>query len=338
MMKFSIVFTILAAAIFPVHSFAQATNSSQSRSSGTDATNISPTSSSDLQQNTVDVPSRPSATPSVDQSKYIIGAGDVLEVAVYGAADLSQRPTVNSEGNIYMPLVGYVHIGGMHVEDAQAAVEQAYLKKDVLKSPHVSIVVTSYSGGVVLMGEVGRTGIYPIVGAGKLFDIFAEAGGTTSNAGQIVTITSKDGSEPQTVFLASDPEKSMSSNVPVHQGDTIIVSKAGAIYVVGEVLAPSGFLMNEQAPYTVMKAVAMAHGVTKFAKTNKARIVRRTPAGEQEIPVPLDKILYSKSPDVRMQANDILFIPSSKGKIAASRSIDVAISLASGVAFYGLYH
>ena len=29
------------------------------------------------------------------------------------------------------------------------------------------------------MGEVGRPGIYPIVGSGKLFDILAEAGGAT---------------------------------------------------------------------------------------------------------------------------------------------------------------
>jgi len=278
------------------------------------------------------------ATPAGDQSHYFISPGDVLEVSVFGAPDLSQKAAVNSSGDIYMPLINYVRVAGMHVEDAQGAVEQAYFKKGVLKYPHVSIVMTSFSSGVVLMGEVGRPGIYPIVGSGTLFDILAEAGGTTANAGQLVTITHKGNiGTTQTVFLSSDPVKSLEANVPIQQGDTIIVSKAGVIYVVGEVLAPNGFLMDEKSQYTVMKAVAMAHGLAKFAKPSNARIVRRTPGGQEEILVPLDKILVSKASDIPMQSNDILFIPSSKGKIAAARTVDVAVALASGLAFYGFY-
>ena len=276
------------------------------------------------------------AIPSVDQSHYILSPGDGLEISVFGAPDLSQRTVVNSAGNIYMPLVNNVHVAGMHVEDAQGVVEQAYLKNGVLKLPHVSIVVTSYTSGVVLMGEVAKTGIYPIVGAGKLFDILAEAGGTTASAGQLVTITHKGSTELQSVFLASDPVQSLAANVPVQQGDTIVVSKAGVIYVVGEVLAPSGFLMDEKGQYTVMKVVAMAHGLTKIAKPSKARIVRRTPEGEKEILVPLDKILVSKLPDIAMQSNDILFIPPSKGKEAAARSVDVAVGLAASIAYFGV--
>jgi polysaccharide biosynthesis/export protein len=305
------------------------------------ATNVPVTPTStypETSPNPVLPPTAVTAVPSANQSQYIISSGDVLDISVFGAPDLSQKAAVNNAGDVYMPLINYVHVAGMHAEDAQGAIEQAYLKNGVLKFPHVNIVITSYSSGVILMGEVGRTGIYPIVGAGKLFDILAEAGGTTASAGQIVTITHKSGGEPQTVYLTSDPVQSLAANVPVQQGDTIIVSKAGVIYVVGEVLAPSGFLMDEKGQYTVLKAVAMAHGLAKFAKPSKARIVRRTPEGEKEIFVPLDKILVSKTPDIAMQANDILFVPSSKGKEAASRTVDVAVALASGVAYYGFYH
>src|SRR5271170_8468458 len=114
------------------------------------------------------------ATPAGDQSHYFISPGDVLEVSVFGAPDLSQKAAVNSSGDIYMPLINYVRVAGMHVEDAQGVVEQAYFKKGVLKFPHVSIVMTSFSSGVVLMGEVGRPGIYPIVGSGTLFDILGK--------------------------------------------------------------------------------------------------------------------------------------------------------------------
>ena len=279
------------------------------------------------------------AAPAIDQSHYVISPGDVLDVSVFGAPDLSQKSIVNSSGEIYMPQIDYVHVAGMRVDDAQAAVEQVYLKKQIIKVPHVAIVIASYSSGVVLMGEVSRPGIYPIVGSGRLFDILAEAGGTTPNAGQMVTIAQKDSTTSQAVFMTSDPAQLLHADVPVQQGDTIIVSKADVIYVVGEVLAPSGFLMDDKGQYTVLKAIAMAHGTTKIAKSSKARIVRRTPAGQMEIEVPLDKILASKAPDIPMQANDILFVPSSKGKQVAATTANVAISLASGLAVYSIiYH
>jgi len=236
-----------------------------------------------------------------------------------------------------MPLINYVHVADLHVEDAQLVVEKAYFTNGVLKFPHVSIVISSYASGVVLMGEVVRPGIYPIVGTGKLFDILAEAGGTAASAGQVVTITHKGVAEPQIVTLTSDPIKSNSANVPVQQGDTIVVSKAGVVYIVGEVYSPSGFLMDEKGQYTVMKVVAMAHGTTKFAKTSKARIVRRTSDGNKEIPVPLDKILVSKAPDIPLQSNDILFVPTNKGKQAAARGAEAAISIATSLAIVATY-
>ena len=56
-----------------------------------------------------------------------------------------------------MPLISYVSVVGMHVEDAQTAIEHAYLTSGILKSPHVSIVISSYASGIVLMGEVSQT-------------------------------------------------------------------------------------------------------------------------------------------------------------------------------------
>ena len=330
------IFGLISILLFTLQATAQTTVNNQPASTS-DMSTFPPSTSSTTPQNPAATPPTSMALPAADQSHYIISPGDVLDVSVFGAPDLSQKAVVNSGGNIYMPLINYVHVAGLHVEDAQVVVEKAYFTNGVLKFPHVSIVITSYASGVVLMGEVVRPGIYPIVGAGKLFDILAEAGGTAASAGQVVTITHKGGAEPQIVTLTSDPIKSNSANVPVQQGDTIVVSKAGVVYIVGEVYSPSGFLMDEKGQYTVMKVVAMAHGTTKFAKTSKARIVRRTSDGNKEIPVPLDKILVSKAPDIPIQSNDILFVPTNKGKQAAARGAEAAISIATSLAIVATY-
>lgn len=267
---------------------------------------------------------------SADHSRYIISSGDVVDITVYGAPDLSQRLPVNHSGDVYLPLVNYMHLAGLNTEEAQLAIEKALLKGGFVNTPHVTVAVSEYTGGVVLMGEITKPGIYPVIGTGRLFDLLTAAGGITPNAGQIITITHPGGVQ-ETVSLSSNPKLQMDADVPVGQGDTVIVSKAGVVYVVGEVLNPSGFVMDEKGQYTVMKLVAMAHGTTKLAKTSKARIVRRTPDGQKEIPVPLDKILASKAPDIPLEANDILFVPTNGAKRAAERSTDVAIALATGV-------
>ena len=103
-------------------------------------------------------------------------------------------------------------------------------------APHVTITVMEYASGVVLMGEVNRPGIYPVTAANsRLLDLLTQAGGTSANAGQMVTITNEANSKHQVVYLSHDPATAMDANVPITQGDTIMVSKAGSIFVIGEV-------------------------------------------------------------------------------------------------------
>jgi polysaccharide export outer membrane protein len=273
--------------------------------------------------------------PNSDQMYYSISPGDALEITVFGAPDLSQRVRVTSSGDAYLPLVNYVHVGGLNVQEAQTAIESALKKGNFLTYPHVSILVTEYASGVVVMGEVVKPGIYPVTPSkGLLFDILTEAGGPTSNAGQVVTITHRGHAKQQTVLLSQNPQTNMEADVPVYQGDTIMVSKAGTIYVVGEVLSPSAFIMERKSGYTALKALAMAHGPTRLAKLSQSIIVRQTPEGVKQIPVPLDKIAQNKAPDMELRADDILMVPMNHAKSVAFQ----AVSMAQTIAVWGIVH
>jgi polysaccharide export outer membrane protein len=273
---------------------------------------------------------------SSELSSYAVSPGDLLEVVVYGVPDLTERIRVSVSGDAYLPLVGYVHLAGLTVDDAQDAVEAAYREGRFMNSPHVNIAVAEYANGVAMMGEVVRPGIYPVMSARRLFDLITAAGGTTSMAGKIVSITHADSPKAhQIVTLSNDPRKAMDANVLVYQGDTVIVSKAGVVYIVGDVLQPSAFIMEDKTDYTVLKVLAMAHGAQKTASLDHVRIVRKSPSGLQEIPVPLKKIMRSKAPDMPMQAEDILFVPSSATKETAYQSLSAIVSLATGIALIG---
>jgi polysaccharide export outer membrane protein len=129
----------------------------------------------------------------------------------------------------------------------------------------------------------------------------------------------------------------MQADVLVYQGETIFVSRAGVIYVVGEVLQPSGFLMENKTEYTALRVVAMARGTTKIAKLSQARIIRKEGDSVTEILVPLDKIVQSKAPDVKLQPEDILYVPTNKEKVVAQTAIQLAISLGMSAAIWGIH-
>jgi polysaccharide export outer membrane protein len=267
--------------------------------------------------------------PNLGQAYYPISPGDMLDITVFGAPDLTQKVRVTNSGDVYLPLVNYVHVAGLNVEEAQKAIENALKKGNFLTSPHVTVLVSEHASGVVVMGEVSKPGIYSVsTSKGLLFDILTEAGGPSANAGQVVTITHRGDDTYQTVLLSQNPQQNMEANVPVYPGDTVVVAKAGTIYVVGEVLSPSAFIMERRSGYTALKALAMAHGPTRLAKLSQAIIVRQTPDGVKQIPVPLDKIAQSKAPDTELIADDILMVPTNHAKSAAIQAVAMAQSIA----------
>ncbi len=66
-----------------------------------------------------------------------------------------------------------------------------------------------------------------------------------------------------------------------------MVSKAGVVYVTGDVKLPGGFVM-ENAHMTVLQAVAMAQGANSTAQLDKAEVIRNSGQGDkpEEIPYP----------------------------------------------------
>lgn len=320
-------FLSLALAVVTTTAAAQQTTTSPATQFGSNGSSVQP-----------ETPANSSPGPLVvrDQSRYVVSPGDLLEMSVYGVPELTLKTRVNNDGDINLPLVSSIHIGGSHLEDAQSKIEQALRAGNYVKNPHVTLLVTEYGSGAEVMGEVARPGIYPVLGSRRLFDLLSAAGGTTSNAGRAVTIANRANHTQRTVLLTNDPQKVMDADVFVYQGETVFVSHAGVIYVVGEVLQPNGFVMENKTEYTALRAVAMAHGPTKFARLSQATIVRRNGDGVQQIPVALDKIAQSKAPDVKLLPEDIVYVPTNKGKVVGVQAAQIAISLATSAAIWSL--
>ena len=261
-----------------------------------------------------------------------LGPGDLIEISVYNVPELSTKARVGNSGDIYLPLIDYVHVGDLTVEQAQALIQKRLENEGFVRNAHVTIFLDeSTSQNVTLLGEVTKPGIYPVGGDRKLYDLISAAGGFTPSAGRKVSIIRQHSqSQPITINLPRNLADDLQNNIDILPGDTITVPRAPIIYVVGDVGHPTGLLMDNGS-LTVLQAIALAGGTNHTAKVAGTRIIRKGPTGMSETKVPLKKMLEAKAPDMNLQADDILFVPLSGARVVAGQGIQAAISAATGI-------
>lgn len=245
-----------------------------------------------------------------------ISSGDLLDVDVFDTPELSGKLRVSEAGEIALPVAGAIQVSGLTSEEAAVAIEKDLRTSDILHYPHVTVFVSEFATqGVTVTGEVKSPGIFPLLGSHSVVELISAAGGTTAAAGKAVTVTHKsDPDNPEVVRLDSKPG-SVAKRVDIRPGDTISVSKAGIVYVLGDVGRPGGFIIETNGRLSVLQAVSLAQGTNRTAALNRAKLIRKLNDTHEDIPVPLKQILAGKSVDLELNDGDVLFIPASGKKV-----------------------
>src|SRR5438552_10772195 len=165
---------------------------------------------------------------------YIVGAQDVLAITVWNQPDLTGKFTVETDGTFTFPFIGRVKVGGLTLRQIEAEL-RSRLADGYLKNPQVSVAIESYkSQRIFVVGEVKSPGAYPLGANMTLMEALAQAGSTTSDAGdEAVTVRSSLGqtaaqpeapngnsnSEVVRVQLSSLEAGLLSQNVRLRDGD-----------------------------------------------------------------------------------------------------------------------
>ncbi len=266
-----------------------------------------------------------------------IGPGDLLMVNVFETPELTGPVRVSNAGNVNLPLIGDLHLQGQNATEAAGSIRKTLMGGGFMNNPQVSVLITEYATQQVsVLGEVKRPGIYPSMGEHHLLDYLSLAGGLTELAGNSITITGR-GLSParQTIKLTTASTPSEESNPIVQPGATVYVEKVGIVYVVGGVAHPGGYILDRDGKLSVLKAIALAQGLTPNAARNRAMLMKKTPDGGQtETQLQIGKMLASKEPDVQLQDGDIVFIPNNAMKVVAERAGLTALAVVGGLAVY----
>jgi polysaccharide biosynthesis/export protein len=268
-----------------------------------------------------------------------VAEGDLLDIVIFDTPELSGRFRVNLKGEILLPLGGTLHVAGLTIAEITDAVSQRYKDAKILVNPEVTVFVAEFTHRTItITGEVRAPGVYSIAASRTLTDTLAMAGGLNDIASRTVSIV--HAADPTNIIHvtlnvgAQTPESIEEGRMQILPGDSIFVARSGVVYLVGELTRPGGYQVEHNNRLTLLEAVALAGGVTRVAKANQSRLIRRSPTGREELTVNLQKVLYGGGPDMLLTDGDILFVPTSVRKEYTQQMLNAAIGSATT---YGIY-
>jgi polysaccharide export outer membrane protein len=241
-----------------------------------------------------------------------IGPGDLLHVKVLEAPELEQSARVTDAGTFTLILGGTVRVAGLTPPEAALALERVLVEGHYVLTPHVSVTMEqTATQNVTIMGQVRSPGSYPIGTPRPILDVLALAGGLTELANRKLTIQ-RHGTKERIAFVVSNSANAaLDGSVDVFPGDTVIVSKADVVYILGDVNRPGGIaIVSNDSTLSALQALTLAGGTPPNAVPSHARLIRKQADGSHvEIPLQLSAMQKGKEPDKPLQADDIVYVP-----------------------------
>lgn len=227
------------------------------------------------------------ATPE----NYIIGAGDVVSIDLWGAAEVNYEKKVNKQGAINVEGVGYIQLIGLPVSAAKSKI------KNYLKRIYAGIGASSSSYNKVniavsikevrnvqvnIVGEVKVPGSYSISALSTVLNALYAAGGPTKNGTfrriQLFRRGVKEADFDFYQFLVNGSEE---GNITVQDQDVIIVKPyESKITIEGAVKRPGIFEMKTEE--SVKDLLNYCSGFTSNAYRQKV-VIERIKGVQKEI-------------------------------------------------------
>ncbi|MEJ2697010.1 MAG: SLBB domain-containing protein [Candidatus Sulfobium sp.] len=238
---------------------------------------------------------------------YIVGEGDVLQITVYDHPDLTTTVRVSGEGTVIFPLIGHVKISGLTVSEVSRKIA-GLLSDGYIVLPQVTVFIKEFrSQKATIMGQVKNPGLYELKGYTTFLEVLSKAGDLTKDAGDKAIVKRKPGSAGKKEKIITIDLKRLiemgdtSQDIPIVDGDSIYIPKAGVFYVTGEVRKPDAYKFEEGT--TVLKAITMAGGFTDKASTGRVKVIRNENGK--------DDVIEDVKMDQTVLPDDVIVVPES---------------------------
>ncbi|HEX4947712.1 MAG TPA: polysaccharide biosynthesis/export family protein [Blastocatellia bacterium] len=277
----------------------------------------------------------PARATTPDDKSYRIGVGDLLDVRVLNHPEMSRKMRVEGDGTVRVPVVGNVTATCLTESQLSQIITEKFRKW--IREPYVDVFIEEYnSQPVAVIGAVDKPGRFQLQRRVRLIELLSYAGGPKlEKAGHtlhlirsgekelcaadsaVASPTTTEDPIPQLLsFKLKDLLMgSTEANLYVQPGDIISLPEADQIFVTGFVTKPGPFPLNTKI--TLTQAIGMAGGYMPEAAKKKVRLIRQSTDSNARIEqvINVEDIEKRKIDDIVLQANDLIEVPNSAGKV-----------------------
>lgn len=157
---------------------------------------------------------------------YVLGTGDQLALNVFGSATFDIPAQVDGRGEIVIPKVGAVKVGGLTLGKAKQAV-QGLVSRSFSRTTVNLQVVQLREVRVFVMGEVYKPGSYLVSSLSSLVNVLSLAGGPTAIGSYRDIRVMRGGRQVFSLDLYPLRAEGLGNpNVALQSGDTVFVPLA----------------------------------------------------------------------------------------------------------------
>ncbi len=226
------------------------------------------------------------AAPLAQQSGIVVAPRDELTISIYNQPTMSGKFFVDADGTFLYPPVGRLHASGL--TPRQLEIEMTSQLGKIMRNPQVTVVhVPAATKKFTVTGQVQTQGSFSFAGDIRLIEALARAGSIRDDAGEELLIlrptpaadagARTPGAEPPTpesirIDLHALMDGDVRYNVPVLDGDTVLVRKADPVFITGYVNNVNAYQIRRGM--TVEQALALAGGVSAQGAKNRIELTR----------------------------------------------------------------
>jgi protein involved in polysaccharide export with SLBB domain len=215
-------------------------------------------------------------------SDYVVGAGDQIEVQLYGNQNRTLRLTVGRDGRVSFPELGPIAVGGQSFSAVKSAIEARVSRQMIGVRASVSMGDTR-GIRVFVFGEARNPGSYTISGLGTITSALFAAGGVRP-IGSLRKVELKRNGQVVRTFDLYDMliRGDTTDDAKLLPGDVVFIPPVGPVVSVdGEVRRPA--IYESLGETTVQQIIELAGGLTPDADVSRVSLTRIDANGRRTV-------------------------------------------------------